>query len=110
MIFKNLTNNPVTVFTQDGGQKVFETEPVAAKCKISQNIIEEIDGIEIVSLVYSKLNNELPKEQDGVGYIVSKVAAESILMDQQRGDLYVPCLQVRDRGKILGCRCLERAG
>lgn len=110
MKFINLTKNPVTVFKKNGGHVTFDPEQNPAQCKITQEVVDDYDGIEVVTLRYSDLSVELPSQKDGVGYIVSKVAAECILMDEDRADLFVPCLQVRDSGKILGCRCLERAG
>ena len=110
MKFINLTKNPVTVFKKNGGQITFEPEQNPAQCKITQKVVDNFDGIEVVVLRYSDLSVDLPAQKEGVGYIVSKVAAECILMCEDRDDLFVPCLQVRDGGTILGCRCLEMAG
>lgn len=104
----NLTSHTVAVMP-DGETKLFELPPSGTFARIRE-IREQasdlpIDGgsLPVWHLHYAREIDGLPRQQPGVGYLVSRVTASAV----RRPDVYFPLDEVRDTdGRIIGCRVL----
>lgn len=115
MRFVNLTPHTVTLI--DGGNR-WDIEPTQEPLRVS--IYEYMDGVATVDNDATELESdslrtfpvyrtqvlvpedvELPHQERGVGYIVSRACAEAF---PHRDDFYIPHKTMRDdEGKIIGC-------
>lgn len=88
---------------------VIEPEEFPAR-RLSTTIVVgelEIDGgtVDLESTSFGEVEN-LPEEEEGVGYIVSRIVAEAC---PQRHDLYVRSGEVRDAsGRVIACTGLTQ--
>ncbi len=107
MKFINLTKNTISIHTQSRVIKI-EPEGVPAFTRVQQEVVRIEDGIEIVETRFGSIL--LPEEKEGVGLIMSKMAAEAAMIQSngERNDIYIPSGQIKDQhGWIIGCRGLE---
>ena len=104
----NLTPHEVVIIN-NGVNTVFKPESIPARCSSSTIVVGEIkiDGgtVDLTSTSFGEVEG-LPSENEGVGYIVSRLVAEAC---PQRHDLYVTNGAVRDgSGRIIGCTSLTQ--
>ena len=70
--------------------------------------ISKVDFLPIYSYDFGGVVN-LPKPSKGTIYIVSKMVAEAVAANTDRGDVYIVAETVRDEaGRIVGCKGLSR--
>ncbi len=105
---KNLTPHEVVVFN---GETKLTIKPEALSARVSSTIQVvgsiNVDGtpVDITRTTFGEVEG-LPEEQDGVGYIVSRLVCEAC---PHRRDLYIPNGSVRDEsGRIVGCTSLAQ--
>ncbi|OYD08560.1 hypothetical protein [Paludifilum halophilum] len=66
----NLTPHDLTVQHEDGTRTTFEKAETPARVATSQEKVDEVNGIEIVSQEFGEIEG-LPEPQEGVVYLVS---------------------------------------
>ena len=100
----NLTPHTVNILLESS--KVINIQPSGVAPRIEQEnhlLGVEICGVPVSKAVYGKTQN-LPEEQNGVCYIVSKMVVDA---NPSRGDLFYPNDIVRDeKGRIIGCKSI----
>ncbi|MBP8538576.1 hypothetical protein [Streptomyces sp. MK37H] len=110
----NLTPHPIRLYDierEDGIddldphlRHVIEPEDKPARLATIE-LGTQADGIELVEFGHRA---EVPRQQDGVRYVVSLVVALA-LVPQGRSDLLVPYREVRNStGTVIGCRQLAQ--
>lgn len=101
----NLTPHEVSVILEDRAIH-FPVSGTVARCDCSKNRIGILDGIPINKSTYGDVSG-LPKQADGVYYIVSSFVANAL---PERKDLLYPDDLVRDdTGAVIGCKGFGRA-
>lgn len=101
----NLTPHSITFFTEDG-EVILELPACPNPPRVStvRETCGQVKGIPVNRVTLGQIQG-LPDPQPGVGYIVSRVIAETVL----RPDLYIPDMTVRDdQGRIIGCQALAQ--
>lgn len=96
----NLTPHPVVLVAETGNIE-FPVSGQVARCAQTTERIGDLDGIPLSRSQFGEVV-DLPKETDGVYYIVSRLVRSAL---PERKDLLVPNEMVRDeKGVIIGCR------
>lgn len=104
MIFENLTWHNITILWP----KTTYIPPSKKYTKVIltqyNNVVDSINGIPIIDIVFNIDALNLPPQQEWVAYIVSWVVARNV----KRDDLYIVADTVKwpDRRTILWCRWL----
>lgn len=106
---RNLTPHTVRVLD---GERVTAVWPPSGRFarvvearRAGRALTTDIGEVPLVEVTYSPDVVDLPPEQPGVAYVVSRVLAAAVARD----DLYFPADEVRDEsGGIVGCRALAR--
>ena len=103
-IIKNLTPHVVNICDENCKViRVIESEGIA-RCQATITTTGAIDGIPLSSTIFGAVC-DLPKEEDGVFFIVSRLVMSA---SPNRKDLLVPNELVRDESNnIIGCKSLS---
>jgi len=95
----NLTPHSVRIIKEDGSETVFESKGVIRLAE-NRKKIGNINGITLNKKSFG--SSELPKEKEGIYYIVSLPVAQAF---PERNDFLVPDQLVRDeQGRVIGAR------
>ena len=102
--FVNLTPHTITIISKTRNI-VVTPSGIIARCKVTEETVAEVDGVEIVKTDYGEVE-DLPEKEDNTIYIVSGFVMNS-LKGSGRYDVMKPHDFVRDEaGNIVGCRKL----
>ena len=97
----NLTPHDVDICDRQGNVlKTYKASGEVARINHGYDDIDYVDGVPIVVRTDEQIVG-LPKEQDGVMYIVSTIVLNEC---KDRLDLLAPVQQMRVRGQVVGCR------
>lgn len=109
----NLTAHEIVLVGADG-QPALVLPPSGnlARCSTTREVVTKVavDGhaIPVTRTTLGELTG-LPDPTEGVGYVVSLVAATAAAKAGRVADVFVPDDSVRDeKGRIIGCRALAR--
>ena len=76
MSIRNLTPHNIVFRHEDGRDTVFESEG-SIRIQTKTEISEPVDGFQSVKIVTDRENTVLPKQEDGVFFIVSGMVREN---------------------------------
>jgi len=96
----NMTPHPINIL----GEKEKTLKPVGlVRLTATTERVGDVNGIPLTKTIFGEPEG-LPKERDGVFYIVSQMVKSAL---PERRDLLVPAEVVRDeKGRIIGCKSL----
>lgn len=98
----NYTPHQVNIILSTGEIQSFQSVG-NARCKQESKIVSTIANIPVSQTTFGEVEG-LPKEQEGIYYIVSRLIIQAL---PSRKDLLVPNDIVRDnKGQIIGCKSL----
>lgn len=101
----NLTPHTVNIVDAEGKEIIKFPSEGEARCTQAIIKVGEINGVPLTETSFGEVIG-LPKEQEGVNYIVSRLVMQACKV---RNDLLVPNELVRDQeGKIIGCKSLAK--
>lgn len=104
-IFINCTPHKICFKMEDGSFSCIEPDKNPFRLEADQKEVGYIDGIKIFHTRLKK--TKLPKEEEGVYYIVSSLVLDKY--KNRRKDLLAPARLIRDEnGVVIGCEGLTR--
>lgn len=108
----NLTNKEITVMDSD--RSILSILPVhegtVHKCEQDTTLIGTIRNVPIKKVEYTTPLNEMPREIEGVYYVVSMISATALKNAGRYKDILTVGKTIRDRDKqIIGCYYLTKA-
>lgn len=99
----NLTPHALTIVKNDGSTIVLQPESTPARVRVTRDILDTVDGVDLYSVKYGEVEN-LPESRLGVYYIVSLLVKSAM---PNRHDLLSPGDLVRDEnGNVIACKGL----
>lgn len=107
-MIKNASNfHDINVIMSDGSVRTYVRQSKdfpMPRCTQSQEVVDEIDGVEITRQKFGEVY-DLPPYEEGVFWIVSRLVAEAA---KGRKDLLVPGPQIKgEDGVVVGCKGLS---